>query len=118
MTIFRVYSKVSFVYTKPLLIPLSDGNAFISFSDSFTSFLSSSALPYLYRSPTQLSPVSVDKLYMVYLSGCFLHDVVFLNIGGGMKGVYRRPSPDPSFSTFILYNPVLPKVRSVSADLL
>lgn len=55
---------------------------------------------------------------MVYYLGCFLHDIVFSNIGGGVMGVNRRPSFDPSLSLFIRYNPVLPKLRSAPADLL
>lgn len=70
------------------------------------------------RSPTDVSPVSVDNPYMVYWVRFLTLHKVFLTPGGGLTGVSRRQYLDPHPSVFIRYTPVLPICRSAAADLL
>lgn len=70
------------------------------------------------RSPTDVSHVSVDNPYMVYLVRFLTLHRVFLTSGGGLTGVSRRQYWIPPFSVFIRYTPVLPIYRSAAADLL
>lgn len=94
------------------LIQCSSGKIRLFYSTVNSVFLMES------RSPTDLSPVSVDTPYMVYWFRFLILHRVFLTTGGGSTGVSRRQYFDPHPSVFIRYTPVLPICRSPAADLL